>query len=124
MRETAGNAAESIFHITTAAQWEQARQEGTYRGSTRGHDLDEVGFVHCSFSHQLAGVAEAIYGDAPADLVLLTIDPGLVDAPIRVENLDGGDEGYPHVYGPIPVAAVTGCRPVPVDDSDRLVLPA
>jgi uncharacterized protein (DUF952 family) len=46
---------------------------------------------------QLAGVAAAFYADA-GDLVLLRIDPARVPAEIRVED------GFPHAYGPIPVA--------------------
>ena len=38
-------------------------------------------------------------------------------AEIRVEG------GFPHVYGPIPVAAVTAAEPLTRDAAGRLVLP-
>jgi uncharacterized protein (DUF952 family) len=41
-----------------------------------------------------------------ADLVLLCIDRKLVVAPIRDENLDGGKDRFPHIYGPVNLDAV------------------
>jgi uncharacterized protein (DUF952 family) len=38
--------------------------------------------------------------------VLLHIDPGLIDAEVRYENLEGGQQQFPHVYGPIPISAI------------------
>jgi len=40
------------------------------------------------------------------DLVLLTIDADRVRSPIRYENLEGGTELFPHVYGSLNVDAV------------------
>ena len=39
-------------------------------------------------------------------LVLLELDLGRVPAEVRWENLEGGREPFPHVYGPVPVSAV------------------
>src|SRR3954471_20051564 len=89
-----------LWHLAERAEWQDAQATGSYERSTRGLSLAEVGFVHCSYPHQLAGGAAAFYADA-TDLVLLRIDPAAVPAEIRVED------GFPHVYGPIPVAAVT-----------------
>jgi uncharacterized protein (DUF952 family) len=91
---------EPIFHITDAAQWYAAAATGVYTGSTRDKTLDEVGFIHCSFDHQVRPTAELIYRDATEPLVLLTIDPSRVDAEIRVE------QEFPHIYGPLTVDAV------------------
>jgi uncharacterized protein (DUF952 family) len=44
------------------------------------------------------GVASALFA-GKSGLVLLTIDPVLAHAEIRHENLDGGDELFPHIYG-------------------------
>ncbi len=105
-----------IWHIAEPAEWAAARAAGSYERSTRGLSLAEVGFVHCSYPDQAAGVAAAIYADAD-DLVLLRIDPARVPAEIRVEG------GFPHVYGPIPVTAVTGTEPLARDATGRLALP-
>ena len=56
------------------------------------------------------------YADAP-DLVLLRLDPARIPAEIRYED------GFPHVYGPIPVAAVTSAEPLHRDSAGQFVLP-
>jgi uncharacterized protein (DUF952 family) len=59
------------------------------------------------------------------DLVLLHIDPDRLGVPVRCENLEGGQELFPHVYGPIPLTAVvdvTLFRPEP-DGSFTAMLP-
>ena len=105
-----------LWHLAERPEWAEAVRTGSYRRSTRGQSLAEVGFVHCSYPDQLAGVAAAFYAGA-GDLVLLRIDPAGVPAEIRVEG------GFPHVYGPIPVAAVTAAEPLTRDATGRLLLP-
>jgi uncharacterized protein (DUF952 family) len=95
-----------VFHITERSVWEAALEHGAYRCATRGTPLSEVGFVHCSSRDQVAPVADMLYGDSSYDLVVLEIDVRRVEAPVRFENLEGGTELFPHVYGPIPCAAV------------------
>jgi uncharacterized protein (DUF952 family) len=84
--------------------------------------LAEQGFIHCSLRHQVRGVADAIFADAD-DLVLLVIDSDLVAAPIRYEVPETGAEAYPHIYGPLPVRAVTDVLPVGRDPGGRFLLP-
>jgi uncharacterized protein (DUF952 family) len=113
-----------LFHITERSAWLDAVQAGDYRMSTRGITLEQEGYIHCSLPHQLRGVAEYLYSDAD-DLVVLVIDTAKVAAPIRREAVAGpGTEEYPHIYGPLPVAAVTTVVPVSRDPDGRLVLPA
>lgn len=117
-----GAAATELFHLAERRDWLAARAAGEYRMSTRGVTLAEQGFIHCSLRHQVRGVAQAFYADA-GDLVLLRIDPRLVGHPVRFEAAAPGAERYPHIYGPLPVAAVTEALPVARDQSGRLVLP-
>ena len=105
-----------LWHIAERADWTVAEQAGAYDRSTRGLSLAEAGFVHCSYPDQAAGVAAAFYADAD-DLVLLRIDPDRLPAEVRVEG------GFPHVYGPVPVTAVTRTEPLTRDPTGRLVLP-
>jgi uncharacterized protein (DUF952 family) len=105
-----------IFHITQPAHWQAATDSGSYTQSTRGKTLDEVGFIHCSLEDQIEMVADLVYGDWTGALTLLVIDTALVGSEIRVENLQGGPMQFPHIYGPLPTAAVTsvhqmGLRP-------------
>ncbi len=90
-----------ILHITTRSRWEQARAAGSYRGDT----LETQGFIHGSRPHQVVAVAEALFRGR-TDLVLLCIDGAKVRAEIQEENLEGGQERYPHIYGPLNLDAV------------------
>ena len=106
-------ATEHVFHLAVASEWETAQVAGDYRVSTRGVTLEQEGFLHASFAHQWEGVRERYYADVADPLVLLEIDPDLLDVPLVVETPEGADEAFPHIYGPLPVAAVVDARPVP-----------
>ena len=67
--------------------------------STRDAYLDEVGFIHAGFEHQVAAVGSFLYRNASEPLVVLAIDTDLLDAAVVVENLEGGSEAFPHIYG-------------------------
>ena len=109
-----------LLHLAVAAEWERARGRGTYERSTIDTSLAEEGFVHCSFAHQVQATADRYYRGRD-DIVLLVVDPGRVGADVRVEEASNG-EGFPHVYGPIPVDAVTSAEPVPMGPDGRLDL--
>jgi uncharacterized protein (DUF952 family) len=94
-----------IFHITDQATWAASQHNGTHTGSTRGVDLAEEGYIHCSTAEQWPGVIQRYYADA-TDLVLLHIDEKLLDSPLVYEQLPGAPEPFPHVYGPINLDAV------------------
>jgi uncharacterized protein (DUF952 family) len=113
---------ETIHHIALKDEWDDAVGAGEYRRSTRGLSLEEVGFIHCSTAAQVAGTLERFYGDEPSALVLLTIGVDLLAAEVRHEAV--GDERFPHVYGPIEVAAVVEVQPLERDASGAFVLPA
>lgn len=109
-----------LQHLALASDWAAATATGEYRVSTRDATLAEHGFIHLSFPHQLAGVARARYRDA-GELVVLEIDPTLLTDPVVVEPGDPepGAELFPHLYGPLPVAAVTAVRRAGFDADDR-----
>jgi uncharacterized protein (DUF952 family) len=90
-----------LFHITTDPEWQIARALGGYRPR---HFADE-GFIHCSYAHQVKGVADRLFKGA-SDLVLLEIDPALLSCRVIDENLEGGEDLFPHIYGALPVSAV------------------
>lgn len=97
---------DDLLHIALPDEWSAAQIEGVYRMSTRGVTLDQEGFIHCSYPHQLVGVANRFYADV-SELVLLRIDPDLVDAEIVVEPpVEGATELFPHIYGEVPVDTV------------------
>ena len=106
-----------LYHLALADEWRQARSTGVYARSTRGLGLEQVGFIHASYAHQLAATYARFYGDA-GPVVLLTIDPGrLGQAGIAVRAEPGASspeaaaELFPHLYGPLPLAAVLAADP-------------
>ncbi len=111
-----------IFHLATARAWADSFATGEYRESTLNATLEQVGFIHASYAHQLRTVADAFYRDR-SDVVLLVIDPQRVGAEVRVE--DGGQgELFPHIYGALPVAAVVAAPSVGQLADGRLDLDA
>ncbi|WP_020642717.1 DUF952 domain-containing protein [Amycolatopsis balhimycina] len=111
-----------ILHICGAADWAEVGQDGEYRPPSLG----EAGFVHCSDFGTAHLPADALYRGR-TDLVLLEIDPATVGAPVRWE--DGAPPHpagirFPHVYGPIPRAAVVGVHEFRETDGGGFRLPA
>lgn len=97
----------TIHHLAEVEHWAGALVAGEYRRSTLGRSLEEEGFVHCSTAAQVGGVLRRHYSGHDADLVLLTLDPARLEAPVRWEGADPDTgEPFPHVYGPIPTDAV------------------
>ena len=103
-----------LFHLALAADWQQAQESGTYQVSTRGLSLAQVGFIHASRAEQLAATYARFYSDV-ADVLQLTIDPRQIAVPMRADPVPNG-ETFPHLYGPLPVHAVTDVRPYPPTD--------
>ncbi len=114
-----------LYHLALRTDWDAAVAAGSYTMSTRGVTLAQEGFIHCSLRHQVAGVHDRYYADlAAADLLLLEIDPALLgDTTVRYEPPAPGLEDFPHLYGPLPLAAVVARHPVVRDPSGAPVLP-
>ena len=107
-----------IYHITSAAETEEAGRVGEY--VPKGFETD--GFTHCSYARQVTGVANIVYR-GQTDLVLLEIDRSKVGTEVVDENLDGGPELFPHVYGPLPMAAVVRVHQFPCREDGTFDLP-
>ena len=108
-----------LHHLALAGEWDAAVAAGAYERSTVGRSLAEEGFIHCSFASQVQATADRFYRGRH-DVVLLRIDRRRVGAEVRVEDLAGGGERFPHVYGALSVSAVVRADPVPVDADGRL----
>lgn len=95
-----------IYHLAIADDWAAAQRSGVYAMSTRGVTVADEGFMHCSFAHQIEGVASRFYADVD-ELHLLQLDRNAIEADLRIEPpADGIDELFPHVYRPIAVDEV------------------
>lgn len=90
-----------IFHITRSDDWKAAIEDGAYRADT----ISSQGFIHCSTRAQVVTVANRFYR-GQRGLVLLIITSERVQPEIRWENLEGGAELFPHIYGPLNLEAV------------------
>lgn len=97
-----------LYHLALEEDWQQARRDGVYSRSTRGMSLEEVGFLHASWSHQVEPTWQRFYGDGP-ELRLLVIDSTRLEAagiPVREEPAPGSGERFPHLFGALPIEAV------------------
>ena len=100
-----------LFHLALKDDWQVAQASGSYRVSTRGMTLEQVGFIHCSWQEQVNTTFERFYADA-GNVLLLKIDAAAVDAPLRADAIPTG-ELFPHLYGPLPLEAVRSVVTMP-----------
>jgi uncharacterized protein (DUF952 family) len=54
------------------------------------------------------------------DVVLLEINPAQLDVEVRVEPARADSRGFPHLYGPLAIAAVVATRPLALGPDGRL----
>jgi uncharacterized protein (DUF952 family) len=104
-----------IFHLALASEWRAAVRSGSYTTSTLGRTLAQEGFIHASRADQWQGVRERFYSDVDEPLLLLVIDTGRLDVPVVAEPVPDSTETFPHIYGPLPTAAVVQALPVGAD---------
>lgn len=98
-----------FVHLCSADDWRAAQHSGELRPDS----LDASGFVHLSTPEQVHLPANRLYGGR-TDLVLLRIDPTLLTSPVRWERgvpTDPDAMVFPHLYGPLPAAAVISVTP-------------
>lgn len=108
-----------IFHMCRAEEWERAVAAGSYGGSSQ--DAAD-GFIHFSTAAQLAASA-AKHRAGQTGLLLLTVDTAALGDALRWEPARGG-QLFPHLYGPLPAAAVTRVDPLPLGADGLHVMPA
>lgn len=95
-------APDMLVHLCGTQRWDQARRDGAI-SPAGGAD-----FIHLSRPDQVHLPANRLYRGRD-DLVLLHIDRTRLDAPVRWEPgvaTDPESMLFPHLYGPLPVAAV------------------
>jgi len=107
-----------IYHITRQSDWDTALAAGSYAADS----LATEGFIHCSTAQQVIATANRIF-KGKRDLVLLSVETDKVGAEIRYENLEGGTNLFPHVYGALAIAAVTAAHDFPPRDDGSFELP-
>ena len=66
--------------------------------------LDPDGFVHLSWAAQVEDTVARHYPAAPSLVFLVVRETALPPGALRIESTDHGS--YPHLYAPLPAAAV------------------
>jgi uncharacterized protein (DUF952 family) len=108
-----------IYHITRKSDWDTALAAGSYTADS----LTTEGFIHCSTAQQVIATANRIF-KGKRGLVLLCVDTNKVKPEIRHENLEGGKDLFPHIYGALDVEAVTAVHDFLPQDDGSFDLPA
>jgi uncharacterized protein (DUF952 family) len=112
-----------ILHLVPAAVWAQVAGHETYAPES----LESEGFVHCTGDDDLMlTVANAFYRSV-GDVLVLSLDESRLAADVRWEPpapLPDGWAGapmFPHVFGPLDLAAVVDVRQLVRDDAGSFV---
>jgi len=108
----------TIYKICERALWEAAQAERLFVGSPA--DVRD-GFIHFSTAAQLPGTAAKHFAGL-ADLVLVAVDAEALPAQLKWETSRGG-ELFPHLYAPLPLAAVRWARPLADEVDGRRPFP-
>jgi uncharacterized protein (DUF952 family) len=103
-----------IYHICRREEWAAAESAGRYGGSSQ----DRVdGFIHFSGVDQVEASA-ARHRAGQDGLVLLTVEAAALGDALKREPSRGGAL-FPHLYGPLPVAAVRRVDDLPLGPDGR-----
>ena len=90
-----------IFHVIKKDLWSTLPEID----EIRPEDIGEDGFIHCCTHAQIDAVLEKWFADEKG-LLILEINTEDLSAPVVYENLEGGEESFPHVYGAINRSAI------------------
>jgi uncharacterized protein (DUF952 family) len=107
-----------IHHMCRAEEWAAAQLSGSYPGSSQ--DAAD-GFIHFSTASQIVESA-ARHRAGQTGLVLLSVPAERLGTALKWEPSRGGAL-FPHLYGPLPVDAVTAVDPLPLGPDGRHVFP-
>lgn len=107
------------FKILTRDQWDRFRADGLFDGAPV--DIAD-GYIHLSARDQVAGTLEKHFAGQD-DLILAMVDLAALGDRVKWEESRGGAL-FPHVYGPLPMNAVTTKAKLRLDETGRHVLPA
>jgi uncharacterized protein (DUF952 family) len=110
-----------IYTLVRAAEWRAAEAAGAYAGSA---DDARDGFLHFSTAAQLRASAAKHRAGVP-DLLMVEADAAALGDALRWEPAAGGSRPglFPHLYAPLPIAAVTRAVPLALGADGRHVFP-
>jgi uncharacterized protein (DUF952 family) len=105
-----------VYKIAAAGEWTEAERGGVFEGAA----VDRAdGFIHFSTAGQAPDTAAKWFAGRD-DLTLAAIDAEALGGALRWEPSRGWAL-FPHLYGPLPMSAVVGSRPLRVGPDGRHV---
>lgn len=107
-----------IYKICPAGLWREAVADGVFRGAPV--DLAD-GYIHFSTAAQARETAARHFA-GQSDLVLVAVTVAALGPALKWEPSRGGDL-FPHLYGPLPVAAAASVVPLPLGADGSHVFP-
>lgn len=110
---------DTIYTLVRAADWRAALAAGRYDGSP---DDSRDGFLHFSTATQVRASA-AKHRAGVADLLLVAVDAAALGPALRWEAARSRPGLFPHLYGPLPLAAVRAVTPLPLGADGRHLFP-
>jgi uncharacterized protein (DUF952 family) len=108
-----------IYKIHPDADWRAAERAGVFTGAAVDH---ADGFIHFSTGAQVRETA-ARHFTGQADLLLIAVEADKLGAALKWEPSRGGAL-FPHLYGPLPLAAVRWVARLPLEADGRHHVPA
>lgn len=91
-----------IYCLCKASYWEQFKDKEEYVP----HDYSEEGFIHATKGDDLLiSVANHVYKDFTAELLLLVIAEDRITSKVKYEQAKDSNL-YPHIYGPLNTDAI------------------
>lgn len=105
---------QTIYKIATEKQWREAEAAGVFAGALVD---EEDGFIHFSTADQVAETARRHFAGQD-DLLLVAVDAGKLGDALKFEPSRGGAL-FPHLYAPLPMAAVRKVMPLPLEASGQ-----
>jgi uncharacterized protein (DUF952 family) len=99
-----------VYKLLDGAAWRAAEAAGVFEGAEIDH---RDGYIHLSAGDQVQETARLYFRGADA-LMLVAVDADALGDALRWEASRGGAL-FPHLYGPLPVAAVREARPIALD---------
>lgn len=111
----------TLYRIADRADWQQAQETGFFASA----DLQAEGFIHTSERHQVLETAHRYYAGR-SDLLLLVLDEAALTAAgvtVKREWAESRGQFFAHVFGPIPVSAVTQVLDFTSDEHGEFKLP-
>lgn len=95
----------TAYKILTADQWAQFEADGVFLGAPV--DLAD-GYIHLSAADQLQGTLDKHFV-GQSGLVIAEVNLTALGETVKWE-VSRGNALFPHIYGPLPMAAVLGVR--------------